>query len=135
MAYVSKENKAKIVAAVKPVLAKFGMKGSFSVRNHSTIVLKLKSGKLDIIGNYVEVADNRPKPTYWEAPVGSMEVNMYHIGSSYSGKVLVFLEKIELALKAADWFDKSDSMTDYFHTAYYIDVHVGEWKKPYVLVK
>jgi hypothetical protein len=29
------------------------------------------------------------------------------------------------------WFDKSDSMTDYFHTAFYYDIQVGKWDRPY----
>jgi hypothetical protein len=33
--------------------------------------------------------------------------------------------------KAGDWFDKSDAQVDYFHTAYYIDVNIGKWNKPY----
>lgn len=33
------------------------------------------------------------------------------------------------------WFDESDSMIDYFHTAFYIHLNVGEWNKPYALVK
>ena len=38
MAYMNQERKAKVAAKVKPILAKYGMKGSLSVRNHSTIV-------------------------------------------------------------------------------------------------
>lgn len=30
-----------------------------------------------------------------------------------------------------EWFDKSDSMTDYFHTAFYIDISIGKWDKAY----
>jgi hypothetical protein len=37
MAYMNQERKAQIVAAVKPILAKYGVKGTFAVRNHSTI--------------------------------------------------------------------------------------------------
>ena len=42
MAYVSQETKAKIVASVKPIMKKYGLKGTFSVHNHSTICLNLK---------------------------------------------------------------------------------------------
>ena len=30
------------------------------------------------------------------------------------------------------WYDNSDSMTDYFVTAYYISMEVGSWNTPYV---
>ena len=33
MAYMSQEKKAKIVAAVKPILKKYGIKGTFAVRS------------------------------------------------------------------------------------------------------
>lgn len=54
MAYMNQETKAKIVAAVKPILKKYGIKASFGVRNHSTIVVNIKSGSIDFIGNFVE---------------------------------------------------------------------------------
>jgi hypothetical protein len=38
-------------------------------------------------------------------------------------------------MKSQNWFDKSDSMTDYFHTAYYLSLSIGKWNKSYVQVK
>ena len=29
------------------------------------------------------------------------------------------------------WYDNSDAMIDYFDTAYYMDISVGDWNKPY----
>ena len=37
-------------------------------------------------------------------------------------------------MKGALWFDKSDIMTDYFHTAYFLDINIGQWNKPYKLL-
>ena len=39
MAYVSQELKARIAPRVKEILSKHGLKGSLSVRHHSTLVL------------------------------------------------------------------------------------------------
>ena len=133
MAYVSKEAKAKIVSLVKPILKQYGMKGSFSVGHHSTMVLKLKSGQLDLIGNYNSLAAKRPKEAYWSAPVDNMSVNVYWYHEHFDGIVREFLTKVIAAMKGADWFDKSDISTDFFHTAYYIDIKVGEYNKPYML--
>jgi len=36
-------------------------------------------------------------------------------------------------MKGADWYDNSDAQTDYFDTAYYVDVNVGKWDKPYIV--
>jgi hypothetical protein len=33
---------------------------------------------------------------------------------------------MDKALKSADWYDESDAQTDYFNTAYYVDVNVGK---------
>jgi len=29
------------------------------------------------------------------------------------------------------YFDESDAMTDYFHTAFYTHLSIGQWNKPY----
>ena len=58
MAYMNQERKAKIATAIKPILAKYGLKGSLSVRNHSTICLTVKSGKIDFIENFINTDHN-----------------------------------------------------------------------------
>ena len=47
MAYVSKQDKAELAPAIKAVLKKYNMKGSISVRHHSTLVVKIKQGAID----------------------------------------------------------------------------------------
>ena len=32
-----------------------------------------------------------------------------------------------------DYFDESDSQTDYFHCSHYIDVNIGRWNEAYKL--
>ena len=54
MAYMNQERKATIAKALKPVLAKYKVKGSLRVRNHMSIVLTLKSGSIDFIENFIE---------------------------------------------------------------------------------
>jgi hypothetical protein len=57
-----------------------------------------------------------------------------------TGEHQTFFEKIVNIMKTAPakagvgdmWFDESDSMTDYFHIAYYLQLNVGEWCTPYV---
>jgi len=36
------------------------------------------------------------------------------------------------AMKGTKWYDNSDAMTDYFDTAYYLSLKVGQWNKPYM---
>ena len=136
MAYMNQERKATIAKAVKPILAKYGMKGSLSVRNHSTIVLTLASGSIDFIG---DLNDERFLLQRTSEEIDEMrkdytlDVNPYWYQEHYTGTALSFLSEVIPALKSADWYDRSDAMTDYFDTAYYFDIHVGKWDKPYTL--
>jgi hypothetical protein len=38
-------------------------------------------------------------------------------------------------MKGQGWYDKSDAMTDYFNTAYYLSLNIGKWDKPYEQTK
>lgn len=136
MAYMSQENKKAIAPQIKAILKKYGMKGSIGVRHHSTLVVTLQSGKLDIIGNLIDngrtdwaTADNRPD---------HIEVNTYWLDDNYSGEVLSFLKELKDAMNGAGSgseqnFDKSDMMSDYHHVGWYNTIRVGRWDKAFVL--
>jgi len=47
MAYVSQADKKELAPAIKAVLKKYDMKATIAVRNHSTLVVKVKSGAID----------------------------------------------------------------------------------------
>jgi hypothetical protein len=125
MAYMNQNRKAIIASKIKPILKKYGMKGSLSVRNHSTIVLTLSEGPIDFAkdGNMVLQFGYH------------LDVNPYWYQDHYNGKSKQFLDEIIPAMKSAGWYDNSDAMTDYFDTAYYFDVRVGKWNKQYKVVK
>lgn len=140
MAYMNQEKKAKIAALLKPIFAKYGVKGSLSVNNHSTIVLTLKSGSIDFIENYIKTDAEKPYAKHFsEDQVAyirknqSVDVNPYWFQDHFTGKAKSFLTEAFRALKGADWYDESDAMVDYFNTAYYVSVNIGKWNKPYVL--
>lgn len=135
MAYMNQENKKRLAPKIKAVLKKYGMKGTLSVRNHSTLVCNIKSGDLDIIGNANEVMRSRPndEPFYREYE-GHINVNVYWIDRHYTGKVQQFLRELVDAMNDGNW-DKSDIQTDYFNVGWYIDINVGSWDKPYLYNK
>lgn len=140
MAYMSQEKKAKIATLLKPILAKYGVKGTLAVQNHSTIVLTLKSGEIDFIENYIQTDAEKPYAKHFsEDQVAyirknqSVDVNPYWFQEHFTGKAKAFLTEAFRALKGADWYDESDAMTDYFNTAYYVSVNIGKWNKPYAL--
>lgn len=138
MAYMNQERKAIINKALKPVLAKYGVKGSLRVRSHMAIVLTLKSGPIDFIANSNRVCGSdhyqvsrgfRPNTSGYD------QVNPYWFQDHYDGEAKAFLAEALTALKTAGWYDRSDAQTDYFDTAYYYDINIGTWDKPYVVSK
>lgn len=114
MAYMSQEKKGQIAPAVKTILKKCGLKGTLSVQNHSTLVLTLKSGKVDF-------GDAR-------------SVNHYWLENSFQGEALKCLRELKSAMMVGN-HDNSDAMTDYFDVGWYIDIRLGKWNDPYKLEK
>ena len=122
MAYVSQEMKSELAPAIKTILKKYGLKGSLAVRNHSTLALTIKSGKIDFAK--LSTSDNF-----------NYQVNTYWTDSHYTGKAKKFFAEVIAAMKGPKFFDHSDSMTDYFHCSHYIDINLGNWNKPYIVTK
>ena len=135
MAYISQADKAKIANQIKPLLMKYGVKGTLSIRNHSAIVLTLKSGKIDFFGNSNRVCANsgRMNDGWQPNTSGNASVNRYWFHEHYDGAAKAFLTEAYKALMSADWYDNSDAMTDYFNTAYYMYINIGKWDKPYIV--
>ena len=113
MAYVSQEKKKKLAPGIRAVLKKYGMKGTLSVRHRRVLVVKVISGEIDF-------------------PEKRIQVNEYHIDRHYAGRQRQFLNELLDAMKGSDYFDRSDSMVDYFHLSHYIAIQIGGDNKPYV---
>ena len=136
MAYINQNEKRELAPSIKAVLKKYKMKGTVAIRHHSTLVVNIRSGSLDIIQNWFDTVtkkgttndygDIMDKPEY-------MQVNEYWIDHNYSGIVKDFLNELVSAMKGENWFDKSDIQSDYFHIKHYVSVNVGNWDKPYIV--
>lgn len=136
MAYMSQDHKAKLAPTIKAICKKYGVKASLAVRHHSTLVLNIKSGKIDFIGNYNKVGSGQNHRNFghgWQDVKGSLDVNPYWYNDHFDGVAREFLGEVIPALYGPDYFDHSDIQTDYFHCSHYIDVNVGQWNKPYEL--
>ena len=124
MAYVSKETKQALAPEIKRVLKKWKMKGSISGQGSGTLKVTINEGPFTL-----------PKRSYNHYRTGFpyYQVNPYWYQESeeLSGSWKGFLNELEAAMKGSIWFDKSDSMTDYFHTAYYIDMQIGSGVREY----
>jgi hypothetical protein len=117
MAYVSQETKAKLAPTIKAVLKKYKMKGSISVRNHSSLAVTIKEGVI----NFGEYSHGN----------GYIQVNTYWINDHYTGVARDFLTELKDAMEGPEFFNNDDAMTDYFNRSHYIDITVGKWNKPY----
>ena len=127
MAYVSQEDKKKLAPEIKKVLSKYGMKGSISIRHHSTLVVTIQSGAIDFkeFGTWGQNGHDD----------GYIQVNTYHIENHYSGKAEKFLTELLAAMKGPNYFCDDDAITDYFHRSHYTDINIGKWNKPYFMQK
>ena len=135
MAYMNQERKQKIQAALKPILAKYGMKGTLKCRQHA-ITLTLRQGPIDFIGDLNESRNGRLGVSKDEMRKHyELQVNQYWIDEHYTGVSLEFLKQVKTAMQAADYYDNSDAQIDYFDTAYYMDINIGRWDKPYEVTK
>ena len=114
MAYVSKELKAKLAPGIKAVLKKYDVKGTIAVRNHMVLVVNIKQGAVDF------AADCAGNDYHYQ-------VNPYHIDRGWTGQARDFLTELIAAMKGNEWYDRSDIMTDYFNTAYYMGINIGNW--------
>jgi len=137
MAYMSQEKKAKIAPVVKSICAKYGIKGSLKVRNHSTLCLTIKQGPIDFIGNSNRVCGNAHSQVsrgFRPNTQGYSDVNPYWFRDHYDGEALDFLSEVLTAMNAGN-HDRSDIQSDYFDVGWYVDVNIGRWDQPYALVK
>lgn len=117
MAYMNQEMKKAIAPVVKNILKRYGVKGTLSVRNHSTLVLNITEGKIDFL------KDSDRKYT---------GVNRYWFHEHYDGVAKECLTEVIAAMNSGNW-NNSQIEVDYFDVGWYIDVNIGKWNKPYKL--
>lgn len=59
-------------------------------------------------------------------------IDIYDVTGLFTGKTGKMIDEIEKAIrKIGNWYDKSDTMTDYFDTAFYynIGIKIKDWNK------
>lgn len=132
MAYMSQDKKRDLAPGIKAVLKKYGMKGTISVQHHSALVVTVKSGKIDF-SKFESEHITREREVYGsKMDYTAFDVNTYHIENQWTGVARDFLKELLAAMSVGN-FNKSDSMTDYFHVGWWMYIHVGRWDRPYVL--
>jgi hypothetical protein len=124
MAYMNKENATLIRNALKVAFPNI----KFAVRKDThSIHVTIASSDIDF--------SDLDKEGVWGVK-GYAQINQFHLHQY--GRHETLLAKIVDIIKTAPadkWYDRSDSMSDYFDTAFYIHLNVGAWDKPYVYVE
>lgn len=134
MAYMSQSRKAALAPEIKKICKEYGVKASIAVNNHSTLVLNIKSGRLDFIGNGNAVNETKPDGRRGVPAKDYLQINPYWFQEHFTGEVKEFLTKVYSAMMVGN-HNNSDIMTDYFDVGWYVDINVGQWDKPYILEK
>jgi hypothetical protein len=137
MAYVSQELKAKLAPKLRAICKNYGVKASVAVSNHSTLVLNIAQGSIDFIGNSNKVCGNdfyQVSRGFTPNTSGYDQINPYHFQSHYDGQALAFMKEVMAVMNEGN-HDHSDIQSDYFNVGWYVDVNIGRWDRPYVLVK
>jgi|LauGreDrversion4_2_1035121.scaffolds.fasta_scaffold1006332_1 hypothetical protein len=142
MAYISADDVKAIRTELKQAFPgwKFGVrKGSGSLSVDVTVL----QGNIDFIESYCS-KEIEPTQAQWVRKDRTIQINQYWIDShwAHDSQARDALIKINEIMHNAPgraggktYFDHSDVQSDYFHTAFYTHLSVGEWNKPYALVK
>jgi len=137
MAYMSQERKKEIAVNVKKVAKAYGFTGrevTVGVHHHSTLVVNIFGGPLDLLGDAQlhndEVARMRGQRSY---PIGdNLQVNTYYCEEHAVDPVIKrFYGDLLAAIKSTGYYNNSNAQIDYFDHDFYIDVNVGKWDRPY----
>lgn len=145
MAYAPKELKVKVNNLIKAVAKEMNIKLGFSIKieNCSKISVNIRSCSIDLAKEHREYVES--KMAYYNENSHLKECQDFERVDSlhnylmrdeirfskdnpneiFSGKALVLMEKIRDAVKC-DYYNDSDSMSDYFDIAYYYDISIGD---------
>jgi len=138
MAYVSKEDKDSKAPRLRALAKQYGLTATVAVRHHSTLQLNVSKGKIDFITNH---ADRVAELNHWSADKEKdynqnkdrkyMQVS-HHWTDHFDGNAKEFLDNaFEIMLEG--YYNNSDAMIDYFDTAFYVDINIGKWDRPYAV--
>jgi len=136
MAYISTEEVAAIRKELKAQLPQY--KFSVTKHHHSSVTVAFMKGPA-----FAEFQSRDRYTGEFKDDVieGHEQLNHHWAMDFYGEENGALIKKVEEIIKSApakaggrEWYDKSDAMTDYFDTAFYMSIHVGKWDKPYEVV-
>jgi hypothetical protein len=135
MAYISQEEKKQLAPKINKVLKKYSCKGSISIKHHSKLQVTIKSSKIDFCELVYKILLNRSyyrneaiKPDYVDINHHSISDDLRRLGHEEEA---IFFEELTAAMRGDNWYDRSDLITDYFDTAYYLGISIGRYDQPF----
>lgn len=134
MAYMNQDKKKIIKANLDEVFKPLGIKYSLKVLHHSKICCTIKSAPIDLLDNFntamLASEAHKAMPDILKER-DYVTVNPYWYTEHFTGEALEIVGRAIKALMSADYYDNSDAMVDYFDTAYYFGLSIGDWKTPF----
>lgn len=131
MAYITKEEVKNIREKLKTEFPTY--KFSVTKGDSSSVYISLMVSDLnlaeDLIKGYLD--KEREDEELKRIEKGHLSINHHGLTNVWSGKTLEVLEKTLTIAKSQNWYDKSDSMTDCFNVAYYIEINIGKYDRPH----
>lgn len=124
MAYITAED----VKAIRTELKAAFPKWKFGVRKGAgslSVDVTIKQGTAAFEGKTYQQINQYYIPQHWQdledqAVLTRINEIMHNAPGRAGGRV---------------YFDHSDAMTDYFHTAFYTHLQIGSWDQPYTTVE
>ena len=136
MAYMNQEQKKQRAPQIKKVLKKYGLKGTIGVRNYSTLYVTIKEGALDFIGAAQKINNKYAEETGTKPVIMDNYDTIHHTHADryrrFDETIANFINELDAAMKGVGYYNNDDAMYDYFDRAFYIDINIGNWEKPYV---
>ncbi len=142
MAYISADDVKAIRAELKQAFPNW----KFAVRKGSgslSVDVAIMQGDVDFVEAYC-TKDIDTRQAEYVRESRTIQINQYWINDhwGHAPKAKAVLNKINEIMHNAPgraggkkFYDNSDAMIDYFDTAFYTHLSVGQWDKPYALVK
>jgi hypothetical protein len=108
---------------------------SLSISHHSSLNINILRAPATVLDDYIPTQYQLEHNPNFVPAADNLYINEHRIDGTFGGKTLNVLNGIMDAVKGAgEWFDKSDSMSDYYHVAFYIHMRFGSSSKDCELV-
>ena len=127
MAYISGEHTKQIRNALKEVFKDTSIKFGVKKFGHSSVTVTLLEGP-----DFPTAREYCQKEC--TNGIGYYDVNPYWYRKNMLSIECDIMDKVIEVIKLGSsrkWFDKSDAQTDYFWKAFYFDITIGKFGKPY----